>query len=395
MAANIMQNWGSLAPKNDFYGSFMQPIKDTQLLQQALLQNEQKKMQNQMTQEQMPYNIQMIEAALQGKQLGNQQTQMNMDYQPKEFAMKEQELALRNALMQQQSQRLNGGNPFAGPAAVQTAAYIDFYEKNGQQDMADLIRSQLGSARFSNMNADAKRDWDARARALDIDSNTAMQVFNGGGSLEDYARSIGVSEERIADSSRNYPATTPTITSSQRKMVANVGSEKLVNIVNDFMAPYQNDLPLIEGFSLDQIIDYAKQNTKNDEELVKFVAGSWLIPEAIGLQAQSIINGQVGIEALNHFQENYPIKLQAITKVLTPKQREDAFKIYNDVNGYISAIEQEVASNIPKYQGEGRERIAEFEKKYGDEETKDMQPMDLQSLPDDELEEYGRSQGWQ
>lgn len=89
MAANILMDWSSLAPKTDFFEAFMRPQyaaqemgklkmenleRQTKLpylgpeLEQALLakvlMNEQQQMQNQMTQEKLPFNIPMLEAEL-------------------------------------------------------------------------------------------------------------------------------------------------------------------------------------------------------------------------------------------------------------------------------------------------------------------------------------------
>lgn len=195
--------------------------------------------------------------------------------------------------------------------------------------------NRLNATALSTMVPGEKNEFMARGSQL---TGGDVAAFNRlvieGKSLTEIGDLYGFTPEQVAEIVPDYAMTTPMVTRVQQMELANYESEILMPIVTDYIGQYQTELP-IKGYSLEQITDLLKG--ENPDKQAKFLAGNYLYSELAGANAKSVL-GQVGIEALQKFEDRAAFNYNVSKIGITPQIFEETNHLIDQALKYTSAM---------------------------------------------------------
>jgi hypothetical protein len=392
MPANIMMDWSGLAPKRDFFESFVAPLLAGQEMAQNQAQTQQAQIQNQylpqkyeteilgqelLNQERqstLPYAASSAEARLIGQLLMNEGKGIENQFMPQEQQMKMQEHNLMNAVKNMQMQkyaaeiaRLNDpANPLNNATGVagQLAAYNTL--KSQGDPNADLIlenikRQMGGSSRaFSKLPMDVKRAQIAQAAAFGLDYAEAGNRLNNGETLEQIAAGEGIPAEEMYNYEPIYPAGQTAISQVQKRQGAEAELDSLTEQYRGMIDKY-SDVRTVGGYSPTQVMDAIQG--KNVDDQADFIVATMLYPE-ITYNRLRLAGAETGISSLEHLESVAADKFKAFVPLFNNAELKD--KVISKMNSTLGKASEVANAAILNPIGAAQKRK---EKKIKEEAT--------------------------
>ena len=394
-----MQSWSDLAPKKDFFESFVSPLLAGQEMTKQRLQN-------QAMQQEMPYITPQLEAALLGQNLMNQERQtMNKYAAPSaeaalmskmlsnktaEYNLQQapQQDALQQALIRSQianqnrmNQESNTFNPLSAPGVAGQVAIAEMYKQQGRPDLAKAIMDNLGSSNNSDLNVwrstplNIRRDLIAAARGIGYDEAEATQAFASGKSLEQLAADKGISSGDISKYQRIYGPSPQSINQAQQRTAADKELDFLGQKFVEWTEPYVT-VGTIGNYSPTQLVDMIKGENKDKQ--AKFLAASVIYPDLAMLRLR-LGMGESGITAVEEMKKASLGQIKVFEKGI---DRE----IFTKMNGYVNDALGEAAALANQAIYNPEIAAKEAEEKYGIGGGNKEKKSEMDVLSDEELE---------
>lgn len=339
-------DFGSLKYDNPFMKNFMESM--------TFPQNYQKQsMQNQMTQQQLPFVTPELQQALLKSQIENKYLEPKLRAQ------------IQSANAETAAKQFDLANPLLGKAGLAGQLGAEQYSKNqGLTEQANLIHKSIEQSlmadkvkntSWNSMPANYRGAAIAQARAFGYDTAEAAQNLAQGATLSQLAAEKGLSSDQSSWPVPSAAPTTAMLTQQQRSNVAIAGINAIDKDLTDRLAPYSTRW---DGYSLEQL---KESLAGQDEQKIGEALGAAALQQELAILRQRAGGVQnIGIEMLRESLNasgnrlHVPQILQSpkvyktaqdfIRKELVKLNKAENQALYNIPNAYSSSNNDDVSS---------------------------------------------------